>query len=224
MDAASPSPGLRIVVRPYGSPIPLGFFAFGIGMFLYAALGIGWVKPVDQHSIGVLLAVFVFPLQLVATVFAFLSRDGAAGTALGLFSTSWLAAGILLVTGSPGVLDAGYGYYLLAFAVVVLLLGGASVVPRPLLSIFLLVSCARTVCGAIYELGGGHGWDTAGGWIALVVFGIALYGGLAFLLEDTLGKTVLPLARRGAARTAIEAGLDEQLHAIEDEAGVRRAL
>jgi len=56
------------------------------------------------------------------------------------------------------------------------------------------------------------------------VFGIALYGGLAFLLEDTLGKTVLPLARRGAARTAIESGLEEQLHAIEDEAGVRRSL
>lgn len=193
-------------------------------MFLYAALGIGWVKPVDQESIGVLLAAFVFPLQLVATVFAFLSRDGAAGTALGLFSTSWLATGLLLVVGTPGVLDAGFGYYLLAFAIVVLLLGCASLLGRPLLAAFLLVSCARTVCGAIYELGGGHGWDTVGGWVALVVFGIALYGGMAFLLEDTLGHTVLPLARRGAARTAIESGLREQLHAIEDEAGVRRSL
>ena len=41
-------PRLRIVVRPYGSPIPLGFFAFGIGMFMYAALDVGWVKAADQ--------------------------------------------------------------------------------------------------------------------------------------------------------------------------------
>ena len=128
-------PQVRVVVRPYGSPIPLGFFAFGIGMFLYAALGAGWVKPSDQHTVGMLLALFVFPLQIVATIFAFLARDGAAGTALGLFSTSWLAGGVLLATGTPGTLD-----------------------------------------------------------------------------------------RTGVARTAIESGLEDQLSAVEDEAGVRRRL
>jgi uncharacterized protein len=217
-------PQVRVVVRPYGSPIPLGFFAFGIGMFLYAALSAGWVKPVDQHTVGLLLALFVFPLQVIATVFAYLARDGAAGTALGLFSTSWLASGVLLATGTPGSLDRAEGFYFIAFTIVILLLAGASIAGRPLLSLFLLVSSCRTVTGAVYQLGGGRGWDTVSGWFALVSFCVALYAGLAFLLEDSLGRTVLPLARVGAARTSIEAGLEEQLEAIEDEAGVRRRL
>ena len=221
---SSMHPQVRVVVRPYGSPVPLGFFAFGIGMFLYAALGAGWVEPADQHSIGLLLALFVFPLQVIATVFAFLARDGAAGTALGLFSTSWLAGGVLLATATPGTLDRADGFYLIAFTIVVLLLACASIAGRPLLSVFLLVSSGRAVSSAVYELGGGHGWDRASGWFALASFGIALYGGLAFLLEDTLGRTVLPLARVGVARSSIEAGLDEQLTAVEDEAGIRRRL
>ena len=51
-----------------------------------------------------------------------------------------------------------------------------------------------------------------------------MYAALAFLLEDTLGHTVLPLGRRGGARAAIEGGLADQLDALEDEAGVRRSL
>jgi hypothetical protein len=79
------------------------------------------------------------------------------------------------------------------------------------------------VC-AIYELGGSHGWESASGWAALAAFGVALYGGLAFLLEDTLGRTVLPLGRIGAARESIEEGFDDQLAAIGNEAGLRRSL
>jgi uncharacterized protein len=217
-------PQVRVVVRPYGSPVPLGFFAFGIGMFLYAALGAGWVKPADQHTVGMLLALFVFPLQIVATVFAYLARDGAAGTALGLFSTSWLAGGVLLATATPGTLDRADGFYLIAFTIVILLLAGASIAGRPLLAAFLIVSSCRSLTSAVYELGGGRGWDTVAGWFAFASFVIALYGGMAFLLEDTLGRTLLPLARTGVARTAIESGLEDQLSAVEDEAGVRRRL
>ena len=215
---------VRIVVRPYGSPIPLGFFAFGIGMFLYAALGCGWVGPAEQHSVGLIFITFVFPLQLIASVFAFLARDGAAGTALGLFAASWLASGVLLATGTPGELDPAFGYYLIAFSIVIVVLGVASLAGRPLLSIFLLVSSLRTVTGAVYELGGGASWEKAGGWVGLLAFGVAMYAGLAFLLEDTLGHTVLPLARRGDARVAIEGDLPEQLEGLEDEAGVRQSL
>jgi uncharacterized protein len=217
-------PQIRIVVRPYGSPFPMGFFAFGVGMFLYAALGCGWVKPVDQQSIGIIFVAFVVPLQLIASVFAFLARDGAAGTALGLFATSWLASGVLLATGTPGTLDAGFGYYLVAFSIVIIILGGASLLGRPLLSLFLLISSLRTIFGAVYELGGGSGWERAGGWVGLAAFCVAMYAGLAFLLEDSLGHTVLPLGRRAGARAAIEGGLDEQLNALEDEAGVRQSL
>jgi uncharacterized protein len=73
-------------------------------------------------------------------------------------------------------------------------------------------------------LGGGHGRLRASGWAALAAFVIAVYGGLAFLLEDLAGRTILPLLRRGDARAAIEHDLDAQFAGLPDEAGVRHTL
>jgi uncharacterized protein len=86
-------PQVRVAVRPYGSVVPLGFFAFGIGMFLYAALDVPWVKPTEGHTVGLMLVTFVAPLELLAGVIAFLARDTMAGVALGLFTGSWFLTG-----------------------------------------------------------------------------------------------------------------------------------
>ena len=42
------------------------------------------------------------------------------------------------------------------------------------------------------------------GWIGVPLAAFALYGGLALLLEDSASETVLPLGRRGRARTSLE--------------------
>jgi succinate-acetate transporter protein len=217
-------PQVRVVVRPYGSSIPLGFFAFGIGMFLYAALDAPWVKATQGHSIGLLLAGFVAPLEIVATVFAFLARDTVAAATLGLFAGSWFVGGLTTMQAKPGVLDPAVGYFLIAFTVVVLLLAVAAIFGKPLIAVLLFVSAARGLLSAAYDLGAGQTWNHVGGWLALGIFCIAMYGGIAFLLEDAQGRTVLPLARRGGSREAMEGGLSEQLRGLEDEAGVRHTL
>ncbi|MGI5328884.1 hypothetical protein [Actinomadura nitritigenes] len=53
---------------------------------------------------------------------------------------------------------------------------------------------------------------------------IALYAGTAFLLEDTMHRTVLPVARRKAARSALEGDLSQQVQRVTQEAGVREQL
>jgi succinate-acetate transporter protein len=217
-------PQVRVVVRPYGSSIPLGFFAFGIGMFLYAAVDAPWVKTSDTHTIGLMLATFVAPIQLIATVFAFLSRDTVAGATLGLFGGSWLVGGLTTMQAKPGVLDPGVGYFLIAFTIVIVLLGVTAFLGKPFIAVLLLTSSVRALLSATYELGGGAGWNRAGGWLALAIFVIAMYGGLAFLLEDLLGRAVLPIGRRGGSKEAMEGGLTEQLRGLEDEAGVRHTL
>ncbi len=217
-------PQVRIVVRPYGSAIPLGFFAFGIGMFLYAALDASWVKTSDAQTIGLILAAFVAPLELIATIFAFLARDTVAAATLGLFGASWLVGGLTTMEAKPGILDPGVGYFLLAFTVVIVLLGIVAFLGKPFIGVLLLVSSARAVLAAVYELGGGVGWNRAGGWLALGIFVIAMYGGIAFLIEDALGRTVLPIGRRGGSKEAVEGNLADQLRGLEDEAGVRHTL
>ena len=56
----------------------------------------------------------------------------------------------------------------------------------------------------------------------LAVFSI--YGGLALLLEDGAQQTVLPLGRRGRARTSLEGDLTHQIEQAESEPGIRRQL
>jgi succinate-acetate transporter protein len=124
----------------------------------------------------------------------------------------------------PGVLSPGEGYFLIAFSIAVGLLSLVSWLGQPLIAALLTVSIVRGVLFAVYELGGGTGWEHVSGWLALAIFCIAMYGGLAFLLEDAKGHAVLPIGRRGSSREAIDEGLETQLAGLADEPGVRKHL
>ena len=223
-DTLAIHPQVRLVVKPYASALPLGFFTFGIGMFLLAASGAQWVERKETHSIGILLVTFVFPLEFLAAVIAFLARDTMAAAALGVFSTSWLAIGALALTSTPGVRSAAFGYYLAAFAIMIAALASVAALGNLLIAGIMSLAVVRAATAAAYELGAAVGVEKAGGWIAVLIFAAAMYGGLAFLLEDVLGKRVLPTFRRGAAREAVEGDLHAQLGALEAEAGIRQSL
>ena len=79
----------RIVLRPLGSVLPLGFFAFGAGALITAFWDLHWISQTEYEPAALALIAFVAPLELLACIFAFLSRDAAGGTAMGLFATTW---------------------------------------------------------------------------------------------------------------------------------------
>jgi len=217
-------PQVRVTVRPYGSVVPLGFLAFGVGMFLYAAYDAPWLKAGETHTIGLMLVTFVAPLELVAAVIAFLARDTLAGVALGLFAGSWLLTGFATIESTPGQLSAAQGYFLIAFSIAIVLLASVAWLGQPLIAAVLTLSVVRGVLTAVYQLGGGAGWNHVAGWLALAIFCIAMYTGVAFLLEDAKGVAILPLGRRGSSREAIEGDLAAQLQGLGDEPGVRKHL
>src|SRR5213082_3769877 len=135
----------RIMLRPVGSGLPLGFFSFGIGMLLLGCSAIGWIPVAEQKDVGMLLMSFVFPLELVATVFAFLARDTLGATTLGLFTTSWLALGWADLSAPPGSTSAALGIYLFGFATPVLLIAAMSTLGKPFFSVLLCTATARMV-------------------------------------------------------------------------------
>ena len=57
-----------------------------------------------------------------------------------------------------------------------------------------------------------------------MIFLVAVYGGIAFLLEDVRQETVLPVFRRGSSKESIEGNLQDQLRGLAGEAGVRKEL
>jgi succinate-acetate transporter protein len=224
VSAAGIHPQVRIEVKPYASALPLGFFAFGIGMFLLAAQSAEWMAPTQGKTIGLLLFAFVFPLEFLSAVIAFLARDTLAAAALGVFATSWLSAGLVLFTAKPGETSAAFGYYLVSFGIMVACLAVVALLGKPLIGALLTLAVARSVLDGAYELGASSAWGRASGWIALAIFCVSMYGGLAFLLEDVTGKAVLPVFRIGSSKEAIEGDMSAQLARLETEAGVRQAF
>jgi uncharacterized protein len=215
---------VRIVVRPYASSLPLGFFSFGLGMLVLGGASNGWLHASDRHTIGLLLAAFVFPLELVCAIFALLARDTFGATGLGLFTTSWLALGLVDLTSSQDALSRAVGLFEFGFAFAVVLLAIAAFGGKPLIGAIMLVAATRSTLAAVHEWGGpSWAWTTAG-WLGVAIFGAAMYGGLAFLLEDVQKRAVLPVFRRGASKDSLEGDLASQLAQLGDEAGVRKTL
>src|SRR5205085_5196786 len=59
----------RIVLRPLGNPLPLGFLALAAGTLLLSGLQLGWLQPSDGQDVALILIAFVFPLQLLSATF-----------------------------------------------------------------------------------------------------------------------------------------------------------
>jgi uncharacterized protein len=213
----------RIFLRPVGSGLPLGFFSFGIGMLLLGCVAIGWIPVAEQKDVGMVLMGFVFPLELLATVFAFLARDTLGATTLGLFTTSWLTLGWADLSSPPGKTSVTLGIYLFGFATVVFLLALMSTLGKPFFSVLLSIAATRMVLSGYYEIGGAHGWFKTAGGFGIALAALAMYGGVALGLEDARHREVLPLFRRGAADEAFQ-GFEAQLARLESEPGVRQQL
>ncbi|WP_336923498.1 hypothetical protein [Aquipuribacter sp. SD81] len=83
----------RIVLRPIGTPLPLGFLGLFVATTAFAVLQLDWL-PEDQGrlvALGALL--FTVPLQALASVFGFLARDPVAGTGMAVLSGTWALVG-----------------------------------------------------------------------------------------------------------------------------------
>ena len=223
-DARSVEGMTRVVLRPLASPLPLAFFAFGIGSLLISGQQLGLIPLDETWVVALVTGSFVFPLQALAAIFAFLARETLGATAIALISASWLASAITSYTLPPGTPTATMGLFQLALAVVLLLLGVIGLSGKPVLAAVILVAALRYGLDGFYELTGVAPAEIASGILGFLIFASALYGGLALGLEDVKHRTVLPFGRRGEARDAIEGDLADQIGPIEDEAGVRKQL
>jgi hypothetical protein len=214
----------RIVLRPIGSPLPLGVLALVPAGAVMGVLQLGGIPVSETKTVAFLLLGFVVPLQLIASVLSFLARDTIAGTGLGLFGGTWLATALALMAGPPGARSHALGVFLLCVgASMVVLVAGASFgkLGPALVMVF---GAARFVISGLYELLGGTGLEHAGAIVGLGLAGVALYSALATEVEDVQGETKLPIGRRAMAAEALSAPFERQLEGIEHEAGVRQQL
>jgi uncharacterized protein len=214
----------RVVIRPVGTVLPLGFLVFATGAFVTAAYSVGWIPVGQGRVVYELLLLFVVPIQTIAVVFAFLSRDTAGGTTMGVFAATWGTLAVIGMSLKPGETSTALGVFLCADCVAVLILALASITGNPAFTVILLIGCARFATNGVYQLTGTTGYQQVSGWVGIALSVTAAYAGLAFLLEDARHKPVLPLVREGHARDALDADLNENIARLESEPGVRTRL
>jgi succinate-acetate transporter protein len=222
MSAASVA---RVSLRPIASPLPLGAFALVPAGLLLSGLQLEWFKPSEAQTIAYMILGFAVPLQATAAIFAFLGRDTLVGTGFGLFTGIWLAFGLTELSGTVGQTSNVLGVFFLACsALFAMLMGGGFLGGKTAAGAVIFAGSARFLLSGLYELTGSTGVEHAAGIVGLVFVAVAMYVGLAALLEDSAHRSVLPIGRSGRARDAIEGGLEAQLNVLEHEAGVRDQL
>ena len=213
----------RIVLRPIGNPLPLGFLALAGGTLLVSGQQLGWLQPQEGRQVALILIAFVAPLQLVAAVFGFLARDVVAGTGMGVLTGTWLSIGLIQLTGQGGTSDP-LGLLLLLAAIAMLVPAAAALTGKVVPAAVLLTTAVRFATTGLYELTASGTWKASAGIVGLVLCALALYAALAMALEDAQRQTLLPLGRRRFGAESMTGTLDEQLERIEREAGVREQL
>jgi succinate-acetate transporter protein len=213
-----------VVLRPIGSPLPLGFLALAVGTFVLAGLQLSWIAKTQMHEVGLLLIAFVFPLQALAAIYGFLSRDPVAGTGMALLSGSWLCIGVASATGVPGRTSGALGLLLVASAACLLVPVLAAGSGKVLAAVVMAGAACRFAATGGYQLSGGHTWKVAAGIVGLVLAALAGYGGLAFEIESNRRRTVLPTGRRGLGRASFTSDFAAQVADVHHEAGVREQL
>lgn len=214
MDAPAP----RIFLRPIGSPLTIGMSGLAIASLVESGLALKWVPSSEAVQAGLILIAVPFVLQLLATIFSYLARDGAAGAATGVLATSWLALGLSHVTAGTTRTVAVLGLLLVAAGGVLSLSSISVGVGKPLLGTVFMLAALRFGLDGVYELSGTAFWQDIAGVIGLVVCAVAAYCVLAFELEGQQRRTVLPTLRRGRAELAVSGQMD----GVVREAGVRQ--
>lgn len=215
----------RVVLRPLGSPIPLGLFGLAGATLVLAAYQLGWVGAAERADVGLMLLAFAFPAQLLASVWSTLGRDGLAATALGVLALTWLATALVLLraAAAPGGSNA-LGVLLLASSAAMAITGSITATSKLVPGLVFLVASLRFLAGGIGELSANEAWENAAGSVGLVLFLLAVYGALAAGIEEARGKTILPLGRRALGKVAVQGDLYDQAGDAPRRAGVRVQL
>lgn len=224
MTGPLPVEATRIVLRPIGNPLPLGFLALAGGTLLLSGLQLGWLGRDDTMAVALILLAFVFPLQMVASIFGFLGRDVVAGTGMGLLSGIWLSIALVTLTGEPGATSDALGLFLLLAAVAMLVPAVTSASAKLVATAVLTTTSARFAVTGAFQLNASATWEGIAGIVGLLLCAVAIYGALALSLEDAKRVTVLPTGRRNLGRGAVEGGTVSQVAGVEHEAGVREQL
>ncbi|MHB1497177.1 MAG: GPR1/FUN34/YaaH family transporter [Acidimicrobiales bacterium] len=214
----------RVVLRPMANPLSLGFLGLAFATTLFSGLELGWVPASEGKILALAVLVFTVPVQFIACVFGFLTRDLVASSGMGVLAGTWASTALTTLVSPPGSTSPALGLVLVVSAAAVLMPATGAARSKLLAASVNIATALRWLVTAGFEFSDVTAWEVAAGWMGIALGVLALYASLAFEIEDQVRKTVLPTFRRKAGTTAMKGDLAAQVAAVANEAGVRKQL
>jgi succinate-acetate transporter protein len=193
----------RVVLTPIAAPSILGLFGFAGATFMVSAHMAGWFGNTQSPE-------FLFPFaamfgglaQFAAGIWSYRARDGLATAMHGMWGAFWLAYGILYSLIATGAITAPagntwveLGYWFIPLAAITMMGFFASLGESLGIASVLGPLAVGAAFAAIFFLTGISGWETAAGWVLQVSSWTAFYAASAMMLEESYGRTILPLGK-----------------------------
>jgi succinate-acetate transporter protein len=219
-----PDPQIRVLLRPLGSPLTIGMSGLAVGSLVQSGLDLNWIPASQTRPAGIALIAAPFVMQLLACVFAYLARDGAAGAALGVLSTSWLTIGAVYLYAGAQTHSGALALLLIGAGTILMLSSLVVAVANPLPGTIFALAGVRFVLTGAQLLSGSAGLRQGAGIPGLVLVALAAYGVLAFELEGLQRRTILPTLRRGPGRQLCYGEPSADSPGVLVEPGVRETL
>ncbi|MFI5708824.1 hypothetical protein [Kribbella sp. NPDC051620] len=215
---------VSINLHPIGGPMSIGLYGLAAATLSLAGLQLGWISPREGPNVALTLIGFAFLAQFLAAVLSFLGRDGAVATAMTVLALTWLVTGLMLHRSAPGATSDALGLFLLFTGTAMILAAVTAATSKLVTAAVFGLAAVRFLVAGGYELSGSQAWERTSGVLGLLLFVVAIYAAFAAGLEDAMGRTILPLGRRGQGKVAMHGSLLEQVSQVPNQPGVRTRL
>ena len=190
-------------------PAPLGLAAFALTTFIFSLLNAGIISPgegPDNAIVNLYLPLALFYggiAQLIAGMFEFRTGNTFALTGFVSYGAFWIALAVLNIFArqfniAPERLAEAQGWFFLGWTIfTAIMLVAAFGLNAGLITTFVLLLATFVLLTIGDLLGGPEGpgaiWVQLGGYVGILTAIAAWYVAAADVINDTLGRTVLPV-------------------------------
>jgi succinate-acetate transporter protein len=197
---------------PAADPAPLGLSAFALTTFVFSLVNAGIIQQGPDPSQQIvnlflpLALIYGGLAQLIAGILEFRTGNTFGVAGFGSFGSFWIALAVMNLMARQGIiaetrLAEAQGWFFLAWTIFTLILLIATfglnvglIVTFALLFLTLLLLTIGDLQGGVE--GPGRAWVNIGGYVGILTALAAWYVAAADVINDTMGRTVLPVGAR----------------------------
>jgi uncharacterized protein len=197
---------------PAADPAPLGLAAFALTTFVFSLVNAGIIQQGPDPSQQIvnlflpLALIYGGLAQFVAGILEFRTGNTFGVAGFGSYGAFWISLGVMNLMARQGIiaetrLAEAQGWFFLGWAIFTAIMLIATFGLNVGLIVTFALLLLTFILLTIGDLQGGHEgpgrpWAIAGGYVGIVTAIAAWYVAAADVINDTFGRTVLPVGAR----------------------------